>query len=149
MLTLGLAEGVLFSAAGLLVLLMALEMRAPLHRLLGPLVVGVMIAVGIGIAQSAGRATGPPAVHPEGAKRIADIAGLLFASFVLFLVPLMIMRHWWRSAKFEAQEAREPAKPAAPRAEIAPVSPTLAASTFEPPMLEPPTAPVKPHRPAA
>jgi hypothetical protein len=84
MLTLGLVEGVLSATIGMLLLVGAANENAPLHKILGPLVVGV-VGIAAYLAHDAG------AMH-----EVADVVGLGFFVVIAFFVPLAVMRTAWK-----------------------------------------------------
>lgn len=95
MLTLGLMEGILSSAAGLLLLVGIIAGDAPMHKLLGPPVVG-MLGFAAYLIHDAGEVT-----------RLADLAGLGFFVLVGFLLPLGLMRYAWFDARASATQGED------------------------------------------
>jgi hypothetical protein len=87
MLTLGLMEGFLAGTIGLLLLVGAANENAPLHKILGPLVVLI---------------TGTVAymIHASGkVSAFSDVVGLSFFALVAFYAPLAFMRAAWKAMR--------------------------------------------------
>lgn len=101
MLTLGLMEGVLTSAAGLMLLVGLVTGDAPMHRVLGP-----PVAFVVGFAAYL--------IHDSGEiTKLVDVVGLGFFAFVGFFLPLGLMRAAWKDARRPAEAAQSRGAPAA------------------------------------
>ena len=87
MLTLGLMEGVLSATAGMLVLMIATNENAPLHRVLGPPATVLAGVAAYMIYDSGAAAT------------LGDAVGLLFFAFIALFLPLGVMRTAWKMTK--------------------------------------------------
>jgi hypothetical protein len=86
MLTLGLMEGAILAALQNLVLVAALDMGLPMHRVLGP-----PAAVLLGIVGWA--------VWDSGTATVPDALGLLAVAALCFGLPLALMRQHWYETK--------------------------------------------------
>lgn len=102
MLTLGLMEGVLSAALGILFLVGAADSNAPLHKIFGP-----VVTLTLGVAAYG--------IYASGAvDATSDVVGLGFFAFVGFFLPVGVMRWAWKSAKaLQSQPAKAPARTSA------------------------------------
>lgn len=104
MLTLGLMEGVLSAALGILFLVGAADQNAPLHKIFGP-----VVTLTLGLAAYG--------IYASGAvDATSDVVGLGFFAFVGFFLPLGIMRWAWKATK---ALQTQPAKSAPARTGVA------------------------------
>jgi hypothetical protein len=93
MLTLGLMEGALTFAALTLVFVGAIE-HVPMHRILGPPAIGLLVVVGYQV------------YHVHAVDSATEVAGLLVLATLGFLAPLAGLAVGWR-VLHETQEVRE------------------------------------------